>query len=161
MPNRTLASPLGALRQYCPFACLGFILRLAQSLDADYARKAWSWAEGLSSWERLALEKPTAGGIYRPCSLQLGGRSSLLEIWVVHVHAQHTSTVCLREPLRQVETCHSSCWRGSLSDAVKGISRTDLSEDAWGTSCQSLLPPQSHGVPVTMQEFPRTIPQGF
>lgn len=73
----------------------------------------------------------------------------------------HQHCVPQRTSVTGAEMCHSSCWRCSLSDTMKGISRRHLSEDAWGTSCQSLLPPQSHGVPVTMQEFARTIPRAF
>lgn len=58
--------------------------------------------------------------IYQPCSLQLGGSSSLLEIWVVHVHVHHTSTVYLREPLWQAAAGGAAFltpWRASVGES--------------------------------------------
>lgn len=58
--------------------------------------------------------------IYQPCSLQLGGSSSLLEIWVVHVHVRHNSTVYLREPLWQAAAGGAAFltpWRASVGES--------------------------------------------
>ena len=151
-----------ALRQDCPFACLGFTQLPCSVTRCRLCQEGMSWAEWLSSWERLALEKPTAGG-HRSAMLLAAGWQLLLngDLGGACPRPSHQHCVPQRASVTGVEMRHSSCWRCSLSGIMKGISRRDLSEEARGPSCQSLLPPQSHAVPVTMQEFPRTIPQDY